>query len=262
MELTGKIALVTGGATGIGFEYCKHLLHYGIQKVCIVDKEQKKGETALNQINHEFGKDRAMFIKADVTKNSDLEAAFETVISAWKTLDIVINNAGIMDDLHWELEIAVNFNAVVQGSLLAFKFMSKSNGGNGGVLVNIASILGMEIMASIPVYVGTKHAVVGLSRSLGMPFNYEMSGIRVLTMCPGVTITPLITEAHNLASTVDKAAQVRKELDILPTQNPADVAKGMMHLIKHGGSGSVWVCEGGEPIYEVVIPEYPTLRKK
>lgn len=51
-----------------------------------------------------------------------------------------------------------------------------------------------------------------------MPFNYEMSGIRVLTMCPGVTITPLITEAHTLATTADNAAQVRKELDILPSQ--------------------------------------------
>jgi 15-hydroxyprostaglandin dehydrogenase (NAD) len=76
---------------------------------------------------------------------------------------------------------------------------AKNNGGKGGVVVNIASILGLQELAGCPIYVGTKHFVVGLDRSFGTPFFYNLTGIQFLTMCPGVTDTPLISEAGRFA---------------------------------------------------------------
>lgn len=77
--------------------------------------------------------------------------------------------------------------------------MGKNNGGKGGVIVNIASILGLQELDGCPIYVGTKHFVVGLNRSLGTPYFYNLTGIKFLTMCPGVTDTPLISEAGKFA---------------------------------------------------------------
>ncbi|KAJ8960193.1 hypothetical protein NQ318_003917 [Aromia moschata] len=149
-----------------------------------------------------------------------------------------------MNDAHWELEIAINVSAVVQGSLFGIKYMGKNNGGKGGVIVNIASILGLQNLAGCPVYVGTKHFVVGLDRSFGTPYFLERTGITFLTMCPGVTDTPLDIGGWKVR-----------------LSGPSNVAKGMYTLITKGENGSVWVSEGGQPIYEVAIPDRTTLRK-
>lgn len=94
-----------------------------------------------------------------------------------------------------------------------------------------------------------------------MDYNVNKTGIRVLIMCPGVTITELITEAHTLTPK-DDAKEVRNELDSLPPQKPEHVAQAMVHIIKNGKSGSVWVSEGGQPVYEVAIPDRLTLKKQ
>ncbi|XP_019866920.1 15-hydroxyprostaglandin dehydrogenase [NAD(+)] [Aethina tumida] len=259
-DIKGKIALITGGATGIGLEYSRYLFKHGLKAVTILDLDEKRGNEAVA----ELGADKALFIKADVTKNDQLESAFQTTVDKWKGLDIVINNAGIMNDQRWELEIAINCNAVAQGTLLGIKHMGKNNGGKGGVIVNIASILGLQELSGCPIYVGTKHFVVGLDRSFGTPYFWNLTGIKFLTMCPGVTATPLISEAGHFAlDGYPKLGEtLANELGSLPAQKPHNVAEGMITLITKGANGSVWVSEGGEPIYEVSIPNRLTIRKK
>lgn len=90
-------------------------------------------------------------------------------------------------------------NAVVQGSLFGIKYIGKNKGGKGGIIVNIASILGLQELDGCPIYVGTKHFVVGLDRSFGTSYYYNLTGIKFLTMCPGVTDTPLISGAEKFA---------------------------------------------------------------
>jgi len=82
----------------------------------------------------------------------------------------------------------------------------------------------------------------------------------VMAMCPGVTDTPLISEAHRRQLQEDWGDEAGRELDELPKQKPECVAKGMIHLIEKGSSGSIWVAEGGEPVYEINIPDRQTLR--
>lgn len=263
-DLKGKIALVTGGANGIGLNYVKELLRQGVQAVTIADVNAPKGEEAVKEFTREFGKNKVIFVKTDVTKADQLEAAFKVTINTWKTIDVVINNAGAMIDGQWEFEIALNCSAVVRGTLLALQYMGKDKGGKGGVIVNIASILGLQPLPGCPIYVGTKHFVVGFSRSLGTPYHFDRTGVKIVTMCPGVTDTPLISEANKYALTTfatDIGQQLAKELGSLPPQPTENVARGMMTLITKGDNGSVWVSEGNEPIYEVDIPDRLTLRK-
>jgi len=260
MFIKGKTALVTGGATGIGLEYVKALLKNGAQNVAVCDVDVRKGENAVRELQTEYGADRVIFIKTDVTNIAELEEAFKKTHTTFKALDIVINNAGILDDSRWELEIAINVNAVVRGTLLGLKYMGKDKGGKGGVVVNIASILGLAPLAGSPIYVATKHAVIGLTRSFGLPYHFDRTGIRVMAMCPGVTDTPLISEAHRRQLQEEWGDEAGRELDELPKQQPESVAKGMIHLIENGSSGSVWVAEGGQPVYEILIPDRQTLR--
>lgn len=98
--------------------------------------------------------------------------------------------------------------------------MGKNNGGKGGVVVNAASILGLQEMDGCPVYVASKHFVIGLDRSFGTQYWHDLTGIRFISMCPGVTDTPLIGECKNFALTgFPKLGEVMAHsLHVLPFQ--------------------------------------------
>ncbi|XP_046601366.1 15-hydroxyprostaglandin dehydrogenase [NAD(+)]-like isoform X1 [Neodiprion lecontei] len=257
MEIQNKIALVTGGANGIGFAHVRELLRNGAAHVAILDLANSKGDESAKKLNAEFGSDRAIFIVCDVTKQQEFEDAFAKVVKEFGGLDIVINNAGIMDDARWELMIEINITAVVRGTLLAFRYMGKDKGGKGGTLVNVASVAGLVPGKPFPIYHGTKHAVIGISRSFGHPYHYDKSGVRVLTLCPGGTETQLVTKAGGRMLDMVEQQELFDLLDSIPIQRPESVATGMIEIIKAGKSGSVWMVDNGEPAWEVDIPEYP-----
>ncbi|XP_046752279.1 15-hydroxyprostaglandin dehydrogenase [NAD(+)]-like [Diprion similis] len=257
MDVGGKIALVTGAASGIGFAYATELLRNGAKHVAILDLASSNGEESAKKLNAEFGNGKAIFIVCDVTKAQELEAAFAKTVKEFGSLDIVINNAGIMDDARWELEIGINFTAVVRGTMLGFQYMGKDKGHKGGVIVNISSVAGLVTGPSFPVYIATKHAVIGLTRSFGLPYHFEKTGVRVISMCPSFTNTQLITEC--VGRTLDSVEQdhIDKVLSSVPAQTPESVAEGVLHIIRVGENGSIWVVENGEPAYEVQLADQP-----
>ncbi|CAG9832587.1 unnamed protein product [Diabrotica balteata] len=112
-DIKGKVALITGGAGGVGLELSKALLRNNLKGVALVDLNDSLGEKAVQQINSEFGKDKAIFLKADVTNIQQLEDAFKKTVEQYKYLDIVFNNAGILNDAIWEKEISINVVRVV-----------------------------------------------------------------------------------------------------------------------------------------------------
>lgn len=91
---------------------------------------------------------------------------------------------------------------VTSGTLLAFEYMGKENGGSGGVIVNLSSIAGIAVVPSLPIYSATKHYVVALSQSTGHPSNYDRSGIKVLAICPGPTETLILQHSDENTLTV------------------------------------------------------------
>ncbi|KAJ8960195.1 hypothetical protein NQ318_003919 [Aromia moschata] len=262
-DVKGKVALVTGGATGIGLATSMELLKNGLKGVVIADMDPSKGEAAVNQMIKEFGAKKAVFITTDVTQKDELEAAFRTTLSTFGSLDIVINNAGIMNDANWELQIAINCNAMVQGLLFGIKYMGTNNGGKGGVMVNVSSVMGLQQLEGSPVYAATQHFTIGLDRSFGTPYFYKKTGIKYLTMCPGITDTEMVSQAGKLTleGFPDLGKVLLDELTSMGKQSVANVAKGMMLLITNGENGSMYVAEGNKPAYEIEIPNRATFRK-
>ncbi|XP_046752276.1 15-hydroxyprostaglandin dehydrogenase [NAD(+)]-like [Diprion similis] len=254
MQVENKTALITGGANGIGFACATELLRNGAAHVAILDLATSPGVESALKLNAEFGEGRGIFIVCDVTKAREFEAAFAKTTDEFGGLDIVINNAGIVNESMWELMIDVNLKAVVRGTILGLQHLGKDRGGKGGVIVNIASVAGLDPFDWFPVYAAAKHGVVGLSRSFGATYHYEKTGVRVIAICPSFTETRFSADGGNdFGPFVDRGLVINKLMQ-QPLQKPEVVGKALVEIVQRGESGSVWISENSEPVCEVFIP--------
>ncbi|XP_011685623.1 PREDICTED: 15-hydroxyprostaglandin dehydrogenase [NAD(+)]-like [Wasmannia auropunctata] len=256
-----KNVLITGGAAGLGNAFLNHFLKHGAKKIIILDIDAETGKRIELGIEKSYGEKKVHFIHADVSNHKQLTEAFEEALSLLGNIDIVINNAGVLDERRWEKEIAVNIGGMVSTAMLAVQYMSRDMGGRGGILVNVSQHVDIRNTAQLPVYTATKHAIIGLSESLSDPYHYEKTGVTVITLCPGLTETALTVDSPNkLLSRVMKADFV-KNLEQFSIQTPYVVAQGLMTILRIGESGSIWVIESGRAPYEVYVPNPRTLRR-
>lgn len=259
MEIENKVALVTGGANGIGYSTAKALLQRGAKAVALIDLSDSGGENAATELQNEFGQDRATFIICDVSKADEFTECFKNVADTFESLDIVVNVAGIMDDAEWEHMVDVNYKGVVRGTILGLNHMGKHKGGAGGVIVNMSSIAGLQGNPLAPIYGGTKHAVLGFS--LALKCYHEKTGVRVLTICPGLTTTAMAatfmaSKAHAI-DLLDEEIAIR-EMASYQKQPPEHVANAIVELIEKGENGAIFVSENNQPPYAIEIPDYTT----
>lgn len=194
--LDGKIAFVTGGAGGIGAASARAFAAEGA-KVAVADL--KNAEGTVKEIVDAGGE--AYAIALDVTDEAAVTAAVDGVVDRWGRLDIAFNNAGIsLEDFTtpwdsvdiYDKVVAVNQRGVMLCMAAEVRHMSRQGSGS---IVNTASVAGMSGLSG-PGYCGSKHAVVGLTRSAAM--RYAAEGIRVNCVCPGAIITPM-TESSGLS---------------------------------------------------------------
>ncbi|GJQ71203.1 hypothetical protein Trydic_g1100 [Trypoxylus dichotomus] len=251
MDLKGKVALVTGGASGYGREYCVELLKQGC-KVSICDINSDAGEDLLHELSKQ-GQDRVIFCPCDVTDYQQYEEAFQTTISKLGGVDIVINNASVMNDRLWELEVDVNLNGVVRGLLLAFRFLGKDRGGPGGVVVNGGSSCSTHPFVSLPVFTATKHAVAALTRSYGDPYHVNLTGVRVIAVCPTPAETALQADARKRLMSGEYEQAWKKDIGNTVPVKTEYVAKSMVDLLKKAPSGSSWLIENSEAPKEITL---------
>ncbi|OXU17445.1 hypothetical protein TSAR_016927, partial [Trichomalopsis sarcophagae] len=259
--VSGKNVLITGGAAGLGHAFFNHFLQFGANKICIIDVDDVAGKKIVASTDKSHGVGKVIFIHADVSRHSEIVAGFQKAAKLMDAVDIVVNNAGILDERRWEREIAVNLNGMISVALLSMQYMGRDMGGRGGILVNVAEHMDVHCTAQLPVYTATKQAIIGLSQSLAAPSNTERTGVRVITLCPGLTETALTIDSPNkLLSRVMKADFV-KNLEQLTIQTPYVVAQGLMSVLRSSESGSIWVIENGQSPYEVFVPNCRSLRR-
>jgi NAD(P)-dependent dehydrogenase (short-subunit alcohol dehydrogenase family) len=191
-----KIALVTGGGSGIGEAAAKLYAKNGAS-VIVSDINEIHGKSVVKQIEEEGGK--AIFIKADVSKPSDCEKMVTDTLNKLGRLDIAFNNAGIGGESNpvaamsiegWDHIIAVNLSSVFYCMKYEIEAMLKKG---SGAIVNMSSILGSVGFANSAGYVAAKHGVVGLTKNAAL--EYSAKGIRVNAVGPAFINTPLLTEA-------------------------------------------------------------------
>ena len=192
-DFSDKVALVTGAGSGIG-EACALAFARGGAQVVVSDLDEQGGRRVVKAI--EDGGGQASFVQTDVSDAEAVEAVVAHVLSTFGKLDIAVNNAGIGGEISpigeyspesWRKVIDINLNGVFYG--LRYQIPAMLQGG-GGVIVNMASILGSVGTANSGAYVAAKHGVVGLTKSAAL--EYSAQGVRVNSVGPGYIKTPLL----------------------------------------------------------------------
>ncbi|XP_058792770.1 15-hydroxyprostaglandin dehydrogenase [NAD(+)]-like [Phymastichus coffea] len=255
MEVKGRVALVTGAAAGIGRSYAEELMNHGA-KVSICDINVEDGEKLYHSLASRHGKDRVLFCLCDVTDYNQFEEAFKTTIATFGHIDIVINNAGIMNDRFWELEVDINLNGVIRGTLLAQRYLGIDKGGRGGVVVNTGSNVSVYPYVSVPIYSATKAAIVSLTRAFGDQYHVGLTGVRVMAICPGPTKSNLVRDVGKQLLAPRYEDAWRRDTATSNSQTPEHVAKSLIQVLASGKSGSVWLVENSQPARELTYAKH------
>uniref|UniRef100_A0A6P7F0F5 15-hydroxyprostaglandin dehydrogenase [NAD(+)]-like isoform X2 n=1 Tax=Diabrotica virgifera virgifera TaxID=50390 RepID=A0A6P7F0F5_DIAVI len=182
-QITNKVAMVTGGAGGIGLAIVKKLLEKNVKGVSVVDINENIGQNAVKMLKEEFGP-KVIFIKTDISNYNSFENAFQISLEHFKNVDVLFNNAGIHDDMDYSKEIDVNVKGTINGVILGIeKYLKYHKSGEEGVIVNTSSIAGLE-KTLLPTYSATKFAVNGITVNWGTRLHYDDSKVRVFGICP------------------------------------------------------------------------------
>ncbi|XP_034033831.1 15-hydroxyprostaglandin dehydrogenase [NAD(+)]-like [Thalassophryne amazonica] len=183
MSLNGKTAVVTGAAQGIGKAFSEILLQKGA-KVALLDVNETKGQSLKEAFVKDYGHEKTLFLNCDVQSEEQFKAAFQKAVETFGGIDIMCNNAGILNEAQWEKCVSINLMSFIRGSYLALEHMNKLTGGQGGVIVNIASIAGLTPIICCPVYTAAKHGVVGFTRAMALASAASGYGVRFNALCP------------------------------------------------------------------------------
>ncbi|XP_022094289.1 15-hydroxyprostaglandin dehydrogenase [NAD(+)]-like [Acanthaster planci] len=186
------VAVITGSADGLGKAFAKALLQKSAKGVCLSDVNEERGKITLQEFVKEFGEDRVTFMKCDVTVPADIEAVFVKAKARFGPVNLMVNNAGILNETKPDLCIDVNVKGTTNGTFTAIKFMGSESGGEGGKIINISSLAGVGPAPFMPVYATTKHAIVGLTKSLAADTRLRDQGITFGVLCSAFAKTSLI----------------------------------------------------------------------
>jgi len=232
MEIQEKVALITGGGSGIGRATALRLANEGAA-VVVGDIEESDGRETVHLIASSGG--AAAFVRVDVAKEADVRAMVAFAEETFGGLDILHNNAGIIsgsprfpdaEPERWLPVLEVNLRGVILGSHYGIQAMRRRG---GGVIVNTASMAGLAGYAADPVYSATKGGVVLFTASLA-PLKEELN-IRVNCVCPGVVNTPALTRNRIFANEQERQLieQRIRTIPLIPPEEIADIVVEFIH---------------------------------
>lgn len=247
-QLAGKVAIVTGGASGIGRAAALALARQGARLV-VADVDVDGGQATAQAIVAAGG--AATFVRTDVSAATEVQAMVDRAVATYGRLDCAFNNAAIndehapaadLDEALWDRTIAIN----LKGIWLCLKYeIPAMLASGGGAIVNTASVVGLTGRRETPAYVASKHGIIGLTKATAL--DYGKRGIRVNAVCPGTIRTAMYVRRLGDDPAID--ARLATETPLGRLGLPEDVAEAVVWLCSEASSfvtGHSLVIDGGD----------------
>jgi len=247
--LNGKVALITGGASGIGRATALLFARQGAA-VTLVDVNEFDGRAVVQTIIDEGG--QAIFVRGDVSRTEDCQLAVRHTVEQLGRLDILFNNAGIIrrasvietSEEEWDRVMATNVKSVFLLSKYAIPIMAEAG---GGVIINTASGWGLVGGRNAASYCASKGAVVLLTKAMAV--DHGAQNIRVNCICPGDTDTPMLrNEAQQLGKSREQFLAESARRPLQRVGSPEEIAQAALFLASDASSfvtGIALVVDGG-----------------
>ncbi|KAJ0172766.1 hypothetical protein K1T71_011905 [Dendrolimus kikuchii] len=249
-KVTGKNVIVTGGASGLGAGFVERLLELGAKNVAVIDIAEQTGKALVERLNQTTA-GKAIFVKCDVSKEDEIKAAFDEVLATFKQIDILVNNAGIMDDSpeFWRKSCDLNWQGIVSFTMKAVNHMTKADGGAGGTIINMSSAAALGRGPLVPVYSGSKMAILHFSQNIAMDPFFAQTGIRILIMCCGLTDTAILEGLEKRAYNPELGKLLAKYLPAAPSgyQKISSAVDAFIQMYETGSPGSIWYSSKNQP---------------
>lgn len=247
--LDGKVALITGGASGIGRATALLFAREGAT-VTVVDVNAPHGQAVVQMIIDEGG--QAIFVHGDVSRAKDCQLAVRQTVEQLGKLDILFNNAGVIrrasvietGEEEWDRVMATNVKSVFLLSKYAIPIMAEAG---GGVIINTASGWGLVGARNAASYCASKGAVVLLTKAMAL--DHGAQNIRVNCICPGDTDTPMLrNEAQQLGKPKEQFLAESAQRPLQRVGSPEEIAQAALFLASDASSfitGIALVVDGG-----------------
>ncbi len=248
MKLKDRVAIVTGGAMGIGWGICKVLSQEGA-KVVVVDWDEAAGKKTAEDFNK--GGNQALFVKCDVSQEDQVKAMIEATLKHFGKIDILVNNAGIgvykpvleTSGEDWDRCLAVNLKGQFLCSKYALPHMQQIG---KGAIVNISSVHSFQTVNGVAPYAASKGGITALTRNMAIDYG---PSVRVNSIAPGWVLTPLI---QSIFDSYDDPAGQQREVERRQVMKrigrPEDIGYAVAFLVSDEASfitGTQLFVDGG-----------------
>jgi NAD(P)-dependent dehydrogenase (short-subunit alcohol dehydrogenase family) len=244
-RINGSVALITGGAHGIGAAVARRLAGLGA-RVVVADVDADAGESVAKEVG-------GRYVRCDVGELADNEQAVATAVGEYGRLDIVALNAGVItgfglgddfDPVRYRRAMAINLDGVVYGAHAALPALRATGGGD---IIATASLAGLAPQPLEPVYSANKAAVVALVRALGPAWSAE--GVRVNALCPGYADTAIVDSLRDMLGSAG-----------VPLLDVETVVDTFVTVLAGDGTGECWYVQPGRPSEPFRFRNVPGIR--